>query len=416
MSYSNKERYIANLLTGNPIMKNAIKWTYSFINSLINKSASKEILDSAVNITDISPNNSDSTFWGYYDKPCSNSNDVTLFHQTVGNPYKKNKGVNIFLKDSSGGVKKIATSKAWNWQQGAMLTWVDNSTFIFNDFNGKKYVSYLFDINGRLLKALDYPIYSVRNHKALTVSFIRLAKLRPDYGYFNLPTDDLKSKPDNEGIAMLDLSTGEYSLIISLKELAEFKPQSTMLSACHKANHVQFSPNGEKFNFLHRWYDGSKKYTRLMTANIDGSNLQEIIADGMVSHCNWLDNQNIICWARKNGVGDRYFLFNIQNHHFSIVGDGQLKEDGHPSVLNSRWLLTDTYPDRSRMAHLILFDIQTNKKITLGKFHSSMRFWAVNRCDLHPRWNPDGKSITFDSVHSGTRRLYHMDLSSILNK
>ena len=32
------------------------------------------------------------------------------------------------------------------------------------------------------------------------------------------------------------------------------------------------------------------------------------------------------------------------------------------------------------------------------------------RCDLHPRWRPDGRQIGFNSVHEGTRQIYVMDV------
>ena len=337
MSYSDKERYIANLLSGNPVIKNLMKWSYSYLNSIIKKAPGEKVLHPEISITDIASNIKGSTFWGYYDKPSTNKQGFTLFHQTTENPYKKNNGVNICLKDPMGEVKKISTSKAWNWQQGTLLTWVDDSSFIFNDFDGKKYLSHLYNTEGNLIRTFAYPIYSLRKDQAITLNFRRLAKLRPDYGYFNLPYNQLAKAPDDEGIGLLQLKSGEYRLIVTLKDLAGFETQSTMLSAYHKANHLQFSPVGDKFIFLHRWYDKAKKYTRLMMANIDGSNLKEILADDMVSHCNWLNNQEIVCWARKEGIGDRYYLIDIGKNEFSIIGDGKLMEDGHPSVLSDRW-------------------------------------------------------------------------------
>ena len=36
------------------------------------------------------------------------------------------------------------------------------------------------------------------------------------------------------------------------------------------------------------------------------------------------------------------------------------------------------------------------------------------RCDLHPRWSPDGKIVTVDSIHDGRRAIYQLDLSPII--
>jgi Tol biopolymer transport system component len=32
------------------------------------------------------------------------------------------------------------------------------------------------------------------------------------------------------------------------------------------------------------------------------------------------------------------------------------------------------------------------------------------RCDLHPRYRPDGKQIGFNSVHEGSRQVYVRDI------
>jgi len=32
------------------------------------------------------------------------------------------------------------------------------------------------------------------------------------------------------------------------------------------------------------------------------------------------------------------------------------------------------------------------------------------RCDLHPRWRPDGKLLGFNSLHEGTRQVYVIDV------
>lgn len=32
------------------------------------------------------------------------------------------------------------------------------------------------------------------------------------------------------------------------------------------------------------------------------------------------------------------------------------------------------------------------------------------RCDLHPRWRPDGGQLGFNSVHEGSRQVYVIDI------
>ena len=35
-------------------------------------------------------------------------------------------------------------------------------------------------------------------------------------------------------------------------------------------------------------------------------------------------------------------------------------------------------------------------------------------CDLHPRWRIDGKQVTFDSLHEGSRQIYVVDTAGVV--
>lgn len=43
-----------------------------------------------------------------------------------------------------------------------------------------------------------------------------------------------------------------------------------------------------------------------------------------------------------------------------------------------------------------------------------LKFQGEGRCDLHPRFSQDGKYISFDSVMTGKRRQYYVDVSDIV--
>ncbi|MCK5525736.1 MAG: hypothetical protein KAJ05_01210, partial [Candidatus Latescibacteria bacterium] len=79
-----------------------------------------------------------------------------------------------------------------------------------------------------------------------------------------------------------------------------------------------------------------------------------------------------------------------------------------------RWILTDTYPDGDRMRTLLLYCPEENRRVDLGRFHSSELFEGEIRCDLHPRWSRDGRQVCFDSIHEETRQIYVMDVAEIV--
>ena len=72
----------------------------------------------------------------------------------------------------------------------------------------------------------------------------------------------------------------------------------------------------------------------------------------------------------------------------------------------------------------MLFNIEENQKINVGKFFSLPNIteaigndWdnSAMRADLHPRWNRKGSMICIDSVHNGTRQIYTIDVSKLTN-
>ena len=134
----------------------------------------------------------------------------------------------------------------------------------------------------------------------------------------------------------------------------------------------------------------------------------------MVSHCNWKNSKEIIGWMHKYKSGNGYYLHQDKKDDFRQVGKNILMEDGHPSFSKcGRFMLTDTYPDRYRMSHLLLYDFNQQKLTTIGSFYNPTNYHDEMRCDLHPRLSNDG-SITIDTVYKGTRQQVKLDISKLL--
>jgi hypothetical protein len=93
-----------------------------------------------------------------------------------------------------------------------------------------------------------------------------------------------------------------------------------------------------------------------------------------------------------------------------------LVEDGHVSFSpDRRWVLNDTYPDRYDMRTLMLYRWANARRIDIARLHSpKSRWWGEIRCDLHPRWSRDGKQVCIDSVHTGERQMYVLDVGEIV--
>ena len=137
----------------------------------------------------------------------------------------------------------------------------------------------------------------------------------------------------------------------------------------------------------------------------------------MVSHYAWLNDDHLLAWARTEQQGDRYYLIDVSSGSWVIIGQGVLDAfgDGHPSYSpDLRWIVTDTYPDRGRQRHLLLYSPVNSRFLEVGRFLAPWNYDGARRCDLHPRWAPDGNWIAIDSVHTGRRALFLIDVSRLI--
>ena len=148
--------------------------------------------------------------------------------------------------------------------------------------------------------------------------------------------------------------------------------------------------------------------------NIKTKELTVLADNKMVSHMAWVNNDKVFGFLMgKSGVDGYYFIDMEGNEeHFK---DPLLIDDGHPTVYNERYIVTDTYPDYTCKSKLLLIDTELHHVTVLGQFYSGMKYQGTKRCDLHPRFDKDSKSLTFDSVLSGYKRVYAMDLSRIID-
>ena len=108
-------------------------------------------------------------------------------------------------------------------------------------------------------------------------------------------------------------------------------------------------------------------------------------------------------------MGDNFYKIDITSNTKVLLSE-KLKDfgDGHPSFHKNK-MLFDSYPDRSRMQHLYIYDMDNDSVEEIGEFYGSLKYYGETRCDLHPRWSEDGKNIFLDSVHEGKRYLYTLD-------
>ena len=321
---------------------------------------------------------------------------------------------------------ELGESRAWNWQQGCMLQWLPGSKtgVIWNDRQGDRFVAHVLDVHSRKRRTLPGPIYSVSPDAGCAVApdFRRLNDTRPGYGYAGLPDPNAGVLvPGDAGIWRLDLKSGAQSLILSFADAARIPyTQGDWTGAKHWFNHLLFSPDGSRFIFLHRWRgpkEGSGFSTRMFTASREGKELYVLDPYGKTSHFIWRDPRHVLAWAWHPSHGNKFYLYEDRTENVVPVGPDVMTVNGHCSYLpGNRWVLNDTYPDKARLQHPYLYHLESGRRRPLGHFHSPKEYAGEWRCDLHPRYSPDGKKVVIDSAHGGHgRQLYLIDSSAVAN-
>lgn len=359
-------------------------------------------------------------FFGYYDKcPWNASGTLLLAHEAAFNdrPPGADDSVTIgFVRlNDQNHFDSLASTRAWNWQQGSMLQWHPGDPdrwIVHNDRRNAEFVAVVRDTEGHELTAYDRPIYAMspEGRYAYSINFARLYTHRPGYGYAG-GADRWADEPHprDDGIHRLDLRSGRSDLIVSLDELAHIGANDEMRDAFQWINHLQVSPDGSRLGFFHIRRAGETGWkARLFACAFDGSDPRCLLDADVVSHYDWLDNQRILIWARHEGEAGHFWLVDAAGRDKSVIGQAVLVEDGHVSFSPDRkWVLNDTYPDRYDMRTLMLFRWADGKRIDLARLHSpKSRWWGEIRCDLHPRWSRNGREICIDSVHTGERQMY----------
>ena len=322
---------------------------------------------------------------------------------------------------------ELGSSSAWCWQQGCMLQWRPGSKteILWNDRRHGRYVCHVLDVNTRKQRTLPHPIYTVSpdGRWAVAPDFRRVNDMRPGYGYTGVadPYQD-ELAPKGSGIFRIDLETGRQELIVRLADVAGIPyPGGDLSRAKHYFNHLLVSPDGRRFEFLHRWrIQGRGGFgTRMLTAARDGSDARVVDHSGRTSHFIWRDPGHILAWSWHASHGNGFYLFEDKaGGKVEIVGKGLMTHNGHCSYLpGSQWILDDTYPLGSdRKQHPYLFHVATSRIVPLGHFHLPPEYRGEWRCDTHPRFSPDGTRVVIDSPHGGQgRQLYLIDISRIVS-
>ncbi len=320
---------------------------------------------------------------------------------------------------------KIDDSFSWNYHKGCRLQWYGKDTVIFNTVSEGKLSAEICDLKEGTKRFAGSPVDTVyaSGNVATSFSYGRLEYCMPGYGY---PYEDGEAMLDDDfpketGLFLLDLRSGEKKLLVSLYELAMSAPQYTREGYKHFVTHSEFSPDGRYISFLHRWIrnggDRMKRWTRIMVYDTADGSLRELPSQISGSHYVWNHRHQLLASCVIDGKSC-HVLFDMHDlEHFRVIAGDVLNSDGHQSFIDDETFVTDTYPDKRRMAKLYKVHIPSQKVELLAELHSPKQFQSFRKntvghiaCDLHPRVSSSADYLSFDSPTNGKRALYLMKL------
>ncbi len=424
MTYNRLERRLAALLDALPGLKRTAKSGYQRLNYALHGGHRADSRLAAGTALDRVPAPdsgaaTDECFFGYFGtSPWSRDGRKLLFHRWAGH----GDSADICVHDAATGASRaIARTVAWNFQQGSMAQWLPSGgsdSVVFNDRVDDAPGCRILEPGGDS-RSLPWPIQALHPQaaEALSLNYARVASVQPEYGYGPAAGGGEPRPADRDGLWRVDLRSGSAALLVSIDELARRDARPEMRAARHAVNHAVYSPRGTRIVFLHRWLGPRGLFSRLYAARADGSELRLLLDARMVSHYAWRDEDRLLAYARTPDAGDRYHLVDAASGDREAFAAGRLDRfgDGHPSFsADGQWIVTDSYPDRGRMQHLLLCRVADGEVIEAGAFFSPWRYDAARRCDLHPRWDAGGRRISIDSAHEGVRATYVVDVAALL--
>jgi hypothetical protein len=364
-------------------------------------------------------------FFGYYGiTPWNQSGKYLISLESAFQDHlpRPDEAAAIGLVDAvTGKFNKVAETRAWNFQQGAMIHWDPSrpeTGILFNERRGDDIISVALDVRSGKRRELPRAVSAVSHNGrwALSLTYGRLARLRPVVGYVGArDPNPANPAPDNDGIFRMNLASGKTQLIVPIAEVyarllqahPEIKPRHMWF------NHVLFNRNDTRFLFFARVWsvpEEEKKQleSAMFTANADGSELRQVVPFGKISHYDWLDDRRILATFQMKKGEEKYYLFTDGQGDYRSFGDDFFR-GGHPTFSpDGNWIAADAGDGKKKEKLLMLYSMKTGEGQVLGSFPMREYMSGDLRCDLHPRWNRAGNAVCVDALESKgwTRQLH----------
>lgn len=375
----------------------------------------------------ITPDDEGHYFFGYYDlQPFDSTGRYHLCHKA---PFEDHIPAEDDICElgvidlQTGKFIKYAETTAWNFQQGALLRWYkDDDHILFNIRSDGAYRCCILNIKNGEKRILPMAIADVSHDgkHGVCINFSRIFDFRPGYGYAGIKDSYFDEKaPSEDGVFLMDMETGDVKQILDYKKMRDAFPKEPYCRGKLLVNHINFNPSGNRYAMLFRNFreNGMMWKTQLLTGDLEG-NIYCLADYAFHSHYNWKNNDELLIFSGlcEENRSDALYLFRDLTHEVTRLPEPNPNKDIHCLYSpNKRYIIGDGYPDAAGYRNLHLIDTLKNTDTVIGKYFSGKQTEKTVefRCDLHARFDPTGRYISFDSVHIGKRCVCLTDMSTL---
>ncbi len=370
-------------------------------------------------------------FFGYYDR-CPWNHDQTLHlvlkvAQATRLPVP-GETAEVGVVDRGGHYQGLAETRAWCHQQGSMTLWLPHrpGCFIFNDYDveRRQLLARIYDLHRGLVGAYDRPVYAMSpdGRWGVSLNFGRIPRRGYSYAEASLSRDEHPDY-DAEGLFLIDMHSGASRLLVSYRQMMALHPVPYELDDVYVwLNHAIFNCDSSRILWLFRHCHNPLApawKTHMFTVGVDGAELlcplPHFYWNGMISHQIWgRTPREVLIDARWRTTNADYVVFDERQLPLraTLISKG-MGPFGHTIFSpDGTWLLADTYSDENSNQHLALVNPADGSLEEIGLFrhYQPQGYCGDARCDLHPRWSRDGRTITVDSIHNYERGIYMLEL------
>lgn len=359
---------------------------------------------------------------------------------------------------------------AWDTQLGAQAQWGhSDEELFFNRMTDSEWKPFGVMVNPTtgVERRLAGPVYMVSpdGRTVLSPNLVKIWNVQPGYGVIVPPRyrDETRGAPEDDGLFVTDVDTGDTKLAVSLKEIYDRFPDHFADIDLSRGGfygfHVKWSPDGRRIMFIVRWRtEGSLRlasHNWMITMDSDFTNLRVALGPNSWRgghHPNWCPNSQDIVMnlmvpsrrivsqrverfldrvARKlrlewypMAFSLRFVKFRYDGSNFDAVSQSHVGS-GHPTwheALDA--ILTDAYPwetvaNGDGTSPIRLLSVSVDSLIELIRIRTQPLFAGPSRewrIDPHPAWNYQADAFVFNGYSDGKRAVFIADMRECIDR